>query len=120
MLQIFDSWAGMLEPEHYARFSLKYISRICDAIEEVPVTVFAKGAWFALKEMNGLRCQTIGLDWNMNPQDVRQLLPEKTLQGNLDPCALYGSFKEIKKKNEKYALSVQRTTHRQSRTRSIS
>ncbi len=42
MLQIFDSWAGVLPPEHYSRFSLKYIAKICDAITEVPITVFAR------------------------------------------------------------------------------
>ena len=47
VLQIFDSWAGILSPAHYHEFSYKYIKQICDAITEVPVTVFAKGAWFA-------------------------------------------------------------------------
>jgi uroporphyrinogen decarboxylase len=97
MLQLFDSWAGVLPPEHYSQFSLKYISKICDAITEVPITVFAKGAWWALPEMANLDCRTIGLDWNMNPEHVRSILPNKTLQGNLDPCALYGSNEEIER-----------------------
>jgi uroporphyrinogen decarboxylase len=97
MLQLFDSWAGVLPPEHYSQFSLKYISKICDAITEVPITVFAKGAWWALPEMANLNCRTIGLDWNMNPENVRSILPNKTLQGNLDPCALYGSNEEIER-----------------------
>lgn len=96
MLQIFDSWAGVLGPDHYREFSLKYISKICDAITEVPVTVFAKGAWFALDDMANLNCRTIGLDWSVDPKKVRQKLANKTLQGNLDPCALYGSFAEIR------------------------
>ncbi len=101
MLQIFDSWAGVLPAGHYSDFSLKYISKICDAINEVPITVFAKGAWWALPEMANLKCRTIGLDWNMNPQESRKLLSDKTLQGNLDPCALYGSAKSIRKETEK-------------------
>ncbi|GAB4240837.1 MAG: uroporphyrinogen decarboxylase [Ekhidna sp.] len=101
MLQIFDSWAGVLPPEHYSRFSLRYISKICDAINEVPITVFAKGAWWALNEMSALNCRTVGLDWNMNPEDAKRLLPNKTLQGNLDPCALYASEKEIENEVKK-------------------
>ncbi len=89
MVQIFDSWAGVLPESHYSEYSLKYISKICDAISEVPITVFAKGAWWALKEMSDLSCRTIGLDWNMDPIEAKKLLPNKTLQGNLDPCALY-------------------------------
>jgi uroporphyrinogen decarboxylase len=98
MVQIFDSWAGILSPAQYREFSLKYISKICDAITEVPVTVFAKGAFFAREEMGKLNCNTIGLDWNMDIAESRRLIgANKTLQGNLDPCALYGTFAEIKK-----------------------
>ncbi len=101
MIQLFDSWAGVLPPAHYSRFSLKYIAKICDAITAVPITVFAKGAWWALPEMNDLNCRTVGLDWNMNPEDAKKLLPNKTLQGNLDPCLLYSSEEKIKKDTQK-------------------
>jgi uroporphyrinogen decarboxylase len=96
LIQVFDSWAGILPPDHYQEFSLKYISQICDAITEVPKTVFAKGAFFARKEMAALNCETIGLDWNMGIAESRELIgAHKTLQGNLDPAALYGSAKEV-------------------------
>lgn len=96
LIQLFDSWAGILPPNHYREFSLKYISQICDAIQTVPKTVFAKGAFFAREEMGKLDCQTIGLDWNMGIAESRAMIGnEKTLQGNLDPAALYGSNKEV-------------------------
>ncbi len=97
MVQIFDSWAGALPPYHYSEFSMKYISKICDAIDEVPITVFAKDAWFALEDMNGLDCNTIGLDWNINISKAKKTAPNMTLQGNLDPCALYASYEEIER-----------------------
>ncbi|KEO73346.1 uroporphyrinogen decarboxylase [Anditalea andensis] len=98
LVQIFDSWAGILPPNHYKEYSLKYISQICDAISEVPKTVFAKGAFFAREEMSRLNCETIGLDWNMGIAESRKMIGEdKTLQGNLDPAALYGTAKEIEK-----------------------
>ncbi len=101
MLQLFDSWAGILSPAQYQEFSLKYISQICDALPEVPVTVFAKGAFFARKELGLLNCQTIGLDWNMGIAESRTIIGNnKTLQGNLDPCVLYTSFGEVKKHTE--------------------
>lgn len=96
LLQIFDSWAGILTPEQYRIFSLPYIRQICDAISEVPVTVFAKGAYFARQEINTLKCAVVGLDWNMDVAESRRLMPDKTLQGNLDPCALYGTFDQIR------------------------
>lgn len=97
LLQIFDSWAGILSPEQYRIFSLPYIKQICDAITEVPVTVFAKGAFFARKEIGELNCSVVGLDWNMDIRESRELIPNKTLQGNLDPCVLYSSFDQIRK-----------------------
>jgi uroporphyrinogen decarboxylase len=98
MLQLFDSWAGVLSPEQYKEFSLKYISQICNAITEVPFTVFAKDAHFARVEMGKLSCDTIGLDWTMDIAESRRMIGEnKTLQGNIDPCMLYSDYEVIKK-----------------------
>lgn len=98
LIQVFDSWAGILPPNQYAEFSLPYLAQICDAINEVPVTVFAKGAYFAREAIGKLNCQTVGVDWNMDVAETRQLVgANKTLQGNLDPCALYGTAKEVEK-----------------------
>lgn len=97
LVQLFDSWAGILPPAHYQIFSLKYITQICTAIQKVPIIFFAKGAYFARKAMHSLPCEVIGLDWNMDIHTSRALIgTEKTLQGNLDPCVLYGSLATIK------------------------
>ncbi|TXK50487.1 uroporphyrinogen decarboxylase [Pontibacter qinzhouensis] len=96
LIQIFDSWAGILSPAQYRTFSLPYISEICNAINDVPVTVFAKGAFFALEDFSKLNCEVIGLDWNMEVATSReQVGNSKTLQGNMDPCLLYSSFETI-------------------------
>lgn len=98
MVQIFDSWAGILPANQYEKFALKYISKICDAITEVPITVFAKGAFASREALGKLNCEVIGLDWNMNIAESRQLIGvQKTLQGNLDPCILYGTYQQIEK-----------------------
>ncbi|CAG4988231.1 Uroporphyrinogen decarboxylase [Dyadobacter sp. CECT 9275] len=96
LVQLFDSWAGILSPEQYREFSLPYIKQICDSITEVPVTVFAKGAFFAREEIGQLSCSVVGLDWNMDISESKKLIPDKTLQGNLDPCVLYASYDQIR------------------------
>ena len=102
LVQIFDSWAGILSPEYYNEFSLKYISKICDAVSGVPKIVFAKDAHFARKDMSNLNCEAIGLDWTMDISESRKLIGEtKTLQGNADPCLLYADMPTIKKEAEK-------------------
>lgn len=96
LVQIFDSWAGILTKEQYNEFALPYIAQICDAIDEVPKTVFAKGAYFMRQEMGQLNCNVIGVDWNMDAIETRQLVGgSKVLQGNLDPCMLYASPEQI-------------------------
>lgn len=97
LLQIFDSWAGILSPQQFREFSLPYISKICEALPSTPVTVFAKGAWFALEELADLDCQVLGLDWNVNPSWGRASTKGKVLQGNLDPCLLYADHSFIRK-----------------------
>lgn len=102
MIQVFDSWAGILSPEYYNEFSLKYISQICNSISEAPKIVFAKDTHFARKEMSKLNCEVIGLDWTMDISESRKLIGEnKTLQGNADPCLLYADFSTIKNETEK-------------------
>ena len=96
MLQLFDSWAGILGKEQNNTFGLKYIKKIVDSINEVPVTIFSKGAYASIEDIAKSNCNTVGLDWNMDIQAVRKVVGEtRTLQGNLDPCALYGSHDDV-------------------------
>ena len=111
IVQVFDSWAGVLPPDQYSNFSIRYISQICDAITEVPVTVFAKGAYFAREEIAKLSCNTVGLDWTMDVKESRRLIKGKTLQGNLDPCVLYGSFSEIEKATKEMLVKFEGVPH---------
>ena len=98
LIQLFDSWAGVLTPASFATFALPYLERIAAAIEEVPVTLFAKGAWYALPQLAQTACQVVGLDWTQTPQQVRQLLgDQQVVQGNLDPCALYADAASVRR-----------------------
>ena len=98
MLQIFDSWAGILGTEQYAEFGLRYLDKIANAINEVPLTLFSKGAINSVNDLAKLKCNTIGLDWNMDAVAIRKEVGKtRTLQGNLDPCALYATHAEVEK-----------------------
>jgi uroporphyrinogen decarboxylase len=98
MVQVFDSWAGILGKDQYAEFGLKYMDQITQSISEVPITVFAKGAYGSLRDISIMDCNTIGIDWNMSIPEIREIVREtKTLQGNLDPCALYSTHDEVER-----------------------
>ena len=96
VIQVFDSWAGLLGKADFETFSLPYIQKIVAALkDEVPVIVFAKGAWYALKEIAATGA-AIGLDWCIEPSFARQQAGnEVTLQGNFDPSRLLAPRTEI-------------------------
>ena len=95
LIQIFDSWAGVLPPDHYREFSLRYIDLICRELGEVPVTVFAKDARHALPDIGQLPCQVVQLDWIADVDQARNAVNGKVLQGNMDPTQLYAPLPAI-------------------------
>ena len=100
VVQVFDSWGGMLSPEDYQEFSWKYIQQIIDALKEmVPVIAFGKGCWFALREMSQSGASALGVDWTCSARNARYLSGGNiTLQGNFDPSRLLSPPAEIKKR----------------------
>ena len=111
LVQLFDSWAGVLSKELYMEFELPYLKQICDAIDEAPITLFAKGAHYILEDFGKLDCQTIGLDWTQDIAKARKEAPGKTLQGNFDPSNLYASYQEIEENTKKMLSAFGRQRH---------
>ncbi len=99
-VQVFDSWAGVLDKDTYATFCIPYLKRINDAvIKRVPTILFSKGAWFSLDMLHEVGSSALGVDWNMPIEYVRSITgSDKILQGNMDPCVLYGSHASIQAK----------------------
>ena len=96
IVQVFDSWAGVLDRELYKEFAIPYIRRICEEIQEVPKIVFAKGAFFAMDEIAKLDCHVLGVDWTQDPGKVAAVANGKALQGNMDPCQLYAAPDQVR------------------------
>ncbi|MEN1783689.1 MAG: uroporphyrinogen decarboxylase [Bacteroidota bacterium] len=97
VIQLFDSWGGMLSPTDYQEFSMQYLQQIVDALKEkVPVVLFAKGCWFALETMAHSGAAALGVDWTCAPQHARYLSGGNiTLQGNFDPARLFSTPETI-------------------------
>lgn len=100
LVQVFDSWAGELSPASFASFSLPYLRHISAnlprrltemGLEPVPMTVFAKGAWYALEDLCQSGYNVVGLDWLHEPAEAFKVANGRvTIQGNADPGMLYG------------------------------
>ena len=104
VLQIFDTWGGILSTRCYQEFSLHYMEKIIDQLQRkqdgtyVPVILFTKGGGEWAEAIAASNCDAIGVDWTRNIGDVRVLVGDRVaLQGNLDPCVLYASEDVIRK-----------------------
>lgn len=100
LLQVFESHAEFLGPQLFEEYCLPYLSQTnervksklkADGYETVPMTVFAKGGHYALESLSKSGYDVVGLDWTIKPQEARKVVQSSkvSLQGNLDPCALY-------------------------------
>jgi uroporphyrinogen decarboxylase len=99
-LMIFDTWGGILTPEHYRKWSLEWMFRIVSNMDRhgTPVIVFSKGANHALKDLADIGADVVGVDWTIDIGEARELIGGKVaLQGNLDPALLYSSPENIRR-----------------------
>lgn len=102
-VQIFDTWGGVLSPQMYMEFSLRYMRQIVDGLirehegRKVPVILFTKNGGQWLETMAEAGADALGLDWTTNIDDARRRVGDKVaLQGNMDPSVLYASPERIR------------------------
>jgi uroporphyrinogen decarboxylase len=80
-VQLFDSWAGLLSPDDFNEWALPYLMEITQSIKEVPVILFAKGAWYALER---LALKAVPLHWDSTGPYPRSLPVRRP--GMRSPC----------------------------------
>jgi uroporphyrinogen decarboxylase len=94
VLQIFDTWAGVLPPREFARWSIEPTRRIVEGVRsKVPdakIIGFPRGAGAQLPsyvERTGIN--GVSIDWAAEPSFIRERVQSRvTIQGNLDPLVL--------------------------------
>ena len=105
VIQIFDSWAGLILPEDLPNYCYIPNSKIVNFCKEkkIPVMCFPKGLNKNYKEFNNVvKPDAISLDYDIDPLWVKQNLTDVVLQGGLDPKLLLSSEKEIFNGVKKY------------------
>ena len=105
VIQIFDSWAGLILPEDLPNYCYTPNSKIVNFCKEkkIPVMCFPKGLNKNYKEFNNVvKPDAISFDYNIDPLWVKQNLTDVVLQGGLDPKLLLSSENEILDGAKKY------------------
>ena len=101
VVQLFDSWSHHLSPEQFKIFSLPYAQRVIDQVRQthpdVPLIFHANGGVGKLNAMQSCNADVLGIDWNTDMAEARAAFPDRTIQGNVDPMALFGTEDTIKK-----------------------
>lgn len=103
IIQIFDTWGGILSTGAFSEFSLTYTERLIQGLRlyreddtRIPVICFTKDAplaWYKMYENIGADC--VGIDWRHDMDVVAAVVRNIALQGNLDPMVLKGSDEYI-------------------------
>jgi uroporphyrinogen decarboxylase len=104
VLQVFDTWGGVLSPSMYREFSLRYLTRIArelergDGDQRTPLILFGKGTGLHLADLADTGADALGVDWTLDLADAAARTGGRVaLQGNLDPATLYGNPEAIER-----------------------
>ena len=95
VVQLFDSWVGVLSPADYQEFVAPWSAAILASVA-VPTIHFGTGASTLLPAMAQAGGDVIGLDWRIALDDAWELAgPGRGVQGNLDPAVLLAPWERV-------------------------
>jgi len=105
IIQIFDSWAGLIKEENLDEYCFtpnKNLVNFCKD-NEIPVICFPKGLKDNYKKfLEKVKPNAINIDQEIDPVWVKNNLNEVCIQGGMDPKFLLRSEKEILKETDRY------------------
>ena len=105
VVQIFDSWAGLLSTKDLPNYCYKPNQRIVEFCKSknIPTICFPKGIGTNYKNFNNIvKADGINFDYDVDPFWAKQNLKNVVFQGGLDPKILLLSNEEIKNNATKY------------------
>jgi len=100
VVQIFDSWSGVLDDPSFKAFCVEPVADIVRQVKavhpDVPVIGFPKGAGERYRDYRAKTGVTgLGLDWTVPLSMAKELQRGGAVQGNLDPLRLVAGGKAL-------------------------
>jgi uroporphyrinogen decarboxylase len=101
VIQLFDSWVGVLSRTQYRERAAVHSARVLGAVD-VPTIHFGTGADHLLEDLAAAGGDAIGLDWRTPLDTGWARVSDRAVQGNLDPATLLAGWESV----EREALDV--------------
>lgn len=109
IVQIFESWGGYLSPQDYRTFALPATKKIIAGVQDmgVPIILYMNGAGHVLDDLADSGADCVGIDWRVDIGEAFARIGDRVaIQGNMDPCRLYGSPETIRAEVRRIAAAV--------------
>jgi uroporphyrinogen decarboxylase len=100
-IQVFDSWAGVLDRDDYRRAVLPHTAAVFEAIAgtDVPAIHFGVGTGHLLDLLRDAGGDAVGVDHRVPLDDAWSVIGhDRAIQGNLDPAVLLGPWDAVARK----------------------
>ncbi|NPB05874.1 MAG: uroporphyrinogen decarboxylase, partial [Aquificae bacterium] len=103
-LQLFDSWAFVLSPEAFGRYS-RWLRELALELKrrhpETPVIYFFRGSGHLYRKAFELPFDAFSIDWTLDLETALRAVGGAALQGNLDPALLFAPEEVLKEETLK-------------------
>lgn len=109
-IQIFDSWANLLDDQQFLDFSCHYLKKILQVLKpsKVPLIVFCRNSSLRPQPLVQISPAAISFDWHQPIKQLRKQVPSHiAVQGNLNPEILKTSISAIDLAAEEILSSMQ-------------
>jgi len=103
IIQIFDSWAGLLDIKDYDKYIYEPTKKLVHFTrsKNTPVICFPRGINDYKKYVNIVKPDVISIDYSVDPKEISENI-DITIQGGLNPNFLLGSKEELETNVKKY------------------
>ena len=110
VVQIFDSWAGLIEPEDFLHYCIEPNFKLVNFCKKknIPVICFPRGIGRNYKKFNDVvKPDGLNIDYEVDPEWAKTNLKNVVIQGGLDPKILLNSEEDIMNSTKKYLDTFQ-------------
>lgn len=97
VVQLFDSWLGLVDEQSYREHVMPYTARILKSVKgKAPSIHFSTGTGHLLEAIRDAGPDMVSVDWRIRLEDAWKTIGyNKGIQGNLDPTRIFAPWEQV-------------------------